>query len=250
MPKKCLLLFLFLFFLNSLFCQRKEIKGVVLNKDAEGIHVINKTANLFTITDSEGSFFIHAAIGDVVVLSSVQYDLKIIEVDNNKYKKGEFFIILKENLTQLDDVIVGTQLSGNLYQDLKNIEVEEPFSPEDVGIPEYHGVQQERIVPVFSAITPTMIDIEAIYKHLSGYYKTLKTTRKMDKENATLEAIQNFYGKKFLIIVYDLLNEQLHEFLLFCIETSNIQTEFTNENHSLVLKILSDKRKAYGHAKE
>ncbi|MEW7280020.1 hypothetical protein ABW636_15610 [Aquimarina sp. 2201CG1-2-11] len=225
-----------------------------MNKDSEGIHVINKTVNLFTITDSKGVFFINAAIGDVIVLSSVQYDLKIIKVDNDIYLKGELHTTLKENLTELDDVIVGVQLSGNLNKDLKKIEVKELFSPEDVGIPEYHGVREEKIVPMHRAIkfygVAFAVDIDAVYKNLSGYYKTLKATRKMDRENTVLEEIQNFYGKGFLTTVYKLPKEKLHEFLLFCIETSTIQSEFANENHNLVLKIFSDKRKAYVLAKE
>ncbi len=250
MQKKYLGIILFLIIYNVVSGQRKEIRGRILNEDAEGIHIINKTANLFTIADKNGIFFINAAIGDILVLSSVQYDLKVITLDQKKYIQGKFNISLKENLTELEDVIVGMQLSGDLNKDVKSVIIEKSISPEDVGIPEYHGVQEEKIVPIYKAITPTRIDIEAMYKHFSGYYKTLKATRKMDKENKSLEAIKSFYGKRFLLATYSLPKDKLHEFLLFCVETSTIESEFKNSNHNNVLQIFSSKRKEFGGERE
>jgi hypothetical protein len=225
------------------------IKGVIENDSSEGIHIINKTTNLFTITNTEGVFFIEATIGDVVVISSVQYDLKVIVVDKNMYDNKEFNVTLKENLNELDEVIVGVQLSGNLNADIKDIKTKKLLSPEDVGIPVYDGIQAEKIIPMHKAIVfygvGFRLDIEATYKNLSGYYKTLKTTRKLDKENNSIEIIQNFYGKQFLSSVYDLPEEKIYDFLLLCVQTSAIQYEFDKENHNVVLKILSDKRKEF-----
>ncbi len=225
------------------------LKGVIKNDSPEGIHIINKTANLFTITNEEGVFFIEATIGDVFVISSVQYDLKVIVVDKNMYVNKEFNFTLEENLNELDEVIVGIQLSGNLSTDIKDIKTEKLFSPEDVGIPVYDGIQKEEIIPMHKAIMfygiGFRLDIEATYKNLSGYYKTLKMTRKLDNENNSLEAIQGFYGKQFLSSIYNLPEEKIYEFLLLCIQTSTIQYEFAKENHNTVLKIFSDKRKEF-----
>ncbi|WP_103866281.1 hypothetical protein [Aquimarina sp. I32.4] len=225
------------------------IKGVIENDSSEGIHIINKTANLFTITNKEGVFFIEGTIGDVFVISSVQYDLKVIVVNKNMYDNKEFSFTLKENLNELDEVIVGVQLSGNLNVDIKDIKTEELFSPEDVGIPVYDGIQMEEIIPMHKAIMfygiGFRLDVEATYKNLSGYYKTLKTTRKLDAENNNLEIIHDFYGKQFLSSVYNLPKEKIYDFLLFCIQTSVIQYEFSKENHNVVLRIFSDKRKEF-----
>ncbi|WP_108867106.1 hypothetical protein [Aquimarina aquimarini] len=225
------------------------IKGVIENDSSEGIHIINKTANLFTITNKEGVFFLEGTIGDVFVISSVQYDLKVIVVNKNMYDDKEFSFMLKENLNELDEVIVGVQLSGDLNTDIKGIKTEELFSPEDVGIPVYDGIQMEEIIPMHKAIMfygiGFRLDVEATYKNLSGYYKTLKTTRKLDAENNNLEIIQDFYGKHFLSSVYNLPKEKIYDFLLFCIQTSAIQYEFSKENHNVVLRILSNKRKEF-----
>lgn len=87
--------------------------------------------------------------------------------------------------------------------------------------------------------------MKQLIKNLSGYYKTLKTTRKLDKENNSLEVIQDFYGEQFLSSVYKLPKEKIYDFLLFCIQTSAIQYEFSKENHNVVLRIFSDKRKEF-----
>ncbi len=254
MKKKYLSIILFHFFFFSVFCQRKIIKGVIKNDSSDGIHIINKTANLFTITNKEGVFFIEATIGDVFVISSVQYDLKVMVVDKSMYAKKELNFTLEENLNELDEVIVGIQLSGNLNTDIKGIKTEKLFSPEDVGIPVYDGIQKEEIVPMHKAIVfygvGLHVDVEAVYKHWSGYYKTLKTTRKLDEENNSLEAIRDFYGKQFLSSVYTLSEEKIYEFLLLCIQTSAIKYEFAKENHNVVLKIFSDKRKEFRNNKQ
>ena len=74
--------FLLCFQLN--FSQSVEIKGKVeSNVDVENIHVINKTAQVFTITNSKGEFEITASLNDVIVFSSIQQKSKSVIVDKN-----------------------------------------------------------------------------------------------------------------------------------------------------------------------
>lgn len=241
--------FLLLIISGTVYCQQIEIQGVIVNKDAEGIHVINKTANLYTITDKNGVFLIKAKQGDVLVFSSIQYNLKVIRVDENLFNKRSIEVVLDENLNELDEVIVGMQLTGDLKKDLSGIETEKPFDFNDAGVPGYSGVQKEKIVPMHRAVKfyglGFSADVEAIYKNLSGYYKTLKTTRKWDKENNDILNIANFYGREFLSTTYDLPKEKLYAFLLMCMDTSEIQYEFAKKNHNNVLKIFKEKRKFF-----
>lgn len=62
-------------FLNYGFqsiAQEIDINGKILAvEEVEGIHVINKTANKFTITDQNGEFVIPAKWNDTITFSSI-----------------------------------------------------------------------------------------------------------------------------------------------------------------------------------
>ena len=74
-----------------------------------------------------------------------------------------------------------------------------------MGIPGYKGVRKEKIVskkPYF--IDPFVpisggINVDALYKHLSGYYKKLKKKRKLDAQFEATYQIIKFYGLYFFL---------------------------------------------------
>jgi len=246
--KPIVILFLFLCLgIYSLAAQQKEIRGQITNEyEVEGIHVLNETSRLNTITDQYGKFEIRASQGDTLLVSSVKYAPQKVVVDKLIYLTEQIEITLEEFVNELDEVVLGPQLSGNLSQDLKKIKTEDKFNFDDVGIPGFKGKPQEKIVPVLGGvITPTSVNIEALYNHLSGYYKKLKLERKWDAQNVDSAKIINFYTTAFFIEAYKIPKERLYDFMLFCVETSNLQDDFKNENYVSVLSIFEEKSKIY-----
>ena len=72
-------------------------------------------------------------------------------------------------------MFLGNTLSGDLLKDVGSINTNEDFNFDDVGIPGFKGKPQEKIPNlVGQVITPLSVDLEALYKHITGYYKTLK----------------------------------------------------------------------------
>jgi len=58
-----------------------SIRGEVTNDfDVEGIHVLNQTSKLNTITNAQGEFVIGAQINDTLLFSSVKYILQEIVI--------------------------------------------------------------------------------------------------------------------------------------------------------------------------
>jgi hypothetical protein len=53
------------------------------------------------------------------------------------------------------------------------------------------------------------------------------------------------YTPKFFQEAYQIPEERLYDFLLFCIETSEIQHNFNAENYNLVLETFASKGKEY-----
>ena len=81
-----------IFCVNILISQTVEIKGFVVAKaDVEGIHVINKTSQKFTVTNKFGGFHIQVKLNDTIVFSSIKYKLEVVKISQE--------IITKQTLT-------------------------------------------------------------------------------------------------------------------------------------------------------
>jgi len=87
--------------------------------------------------------------------------------------------------------------------------------------------------------------VEAMYKHLSGYYRKLRLQRKWDTQNVTVAKIIELYGPVFFNEAFNIPENRVYDFLLFCIETSSVQSAFTSENYAEVLAVFEAKSPVY-----
>jgi len=235
-----------LFAIHISSAQYINLSGKITNDfDVEGIHILNKTSKINTVTNANGEFRIAIQINDTLLFSSVKYWLKELVVTKEIYQQGTIEITLVEIINELDEVLVGNTLTGNLAYDIKNIKTEEEINFDDVGIPGFKGVPQERIVPLAAAAFPTNVNIEALYKHISGYYKKLKIKRKWTSENTVVAEIINYYGLPFFEDAYELPQNRVYDFMLFCVETSSIQSDFKRKNYAGVLNVFQTKSEIY-----
>lgn len=103
---------LFLVFLLSTlpylsFAQRTLITGNVSDQDGlpiPGAHVVIKGTNLGARTNAEGNFRINAKNGDVLIVSFMGYKTAERQI---KQTNRKLVIVLKEDVQQLNDVVVG-----------------------------------------------------------------------------------------------------------------------------------------------
>lgn len=97
--------------------QSIKISGQVLSKDdntgLSGVSVIVKAKNNGTQTDAEGRFTIEAAIGDVLVFTSVGFTTQEVKIEN----AGSITVILQPSISKMDEVVVvgyGTQKKSKI----------------------------------------------------------------------------------------------------------------------------------------
>ena len=244
---KGLLIIGFLSFSIVSEAQEKSLNGKITNvKDVEGIHILNTSSRFNTVTNSEGEFRIRAKPLDTLLVSSIAYVPEQIVVSQDIYAMGFISITLKDLVNELDEVQLGPRLSGNLESDIKNIKIIDTINFDDVGIPGFKGKPEEKIVPIVSGIgLVTAMDVEALYKHLSGYYRKLKLQRKWESENVIVARMIHYYTPQFFEEAYEIPDERLYDFLLFCMETTEIKHNFEAENYSLVLASFKEKSKEY-----
>ena len=239
--------FIFWFFLGilSVFSQTKPnfktLKGEIVNDSVSisGIHIINKTSGSKTITDINGVFEIGVKRQDTIIISSVQIIPRVIVMENEMLNQTYLKIYVDQFINELSNVVVrSNSLSGNILKDMANSNVKVPINFDDVGIPGFKGIREEKIEKIvpFIGLPIMSINIEALYKNLSGYYKRLKKRRVWDKQNITTVDVIEFYGVSFFTRSYNLTQDEVYEFVLGAIENSSIQNDFKLSNHGLVLE--------------
>ncbi len=231
---------------SLLSAQQKLLQGKITNEtEVDGIHILNTSSRYNTVTNENGHFSIQVKLLDTLIFSSIKYNPEKRVITETIYEKGVVTIALTELVNELDDVYIAPNLSGNIVADLKRIKTEKPIDFDDVGIPGFKGKPEEKIVPLYLTITPLSVDIEALYKHISGYYKGLKTRRKWEYENNAVAKLLNYYTLSFFTTTYGIAENSVYDFLLFCAETSTIESDFKKEHFGSVLLILNDKAKIY-----
>tara|TARA_Y100001970_G_scaffold22429_1_gene26003 strand:- start:3522 stop:4277 length:756 start_codon:yes stop_codon:yes gene_type:complete len=238
-----------LLFSSSLLCQEKNFKtlvGEVINDtiDVSGIHVINGSSGGKTITDKDGYFKVGVRKNDSIFFTSVQIKTQMIIIEETVFKSDSIRVYLEPIVNQLESVTVSpNNLSGDLLADMKQIKEKEVFNFDDAGIPGFKGERKEKIVYKNSSsvlvsviLLPLMpLDVDAVYKQLSGYYKTLRSARKLESRSGTAVDIIQFYGVDFFIDSYDLNINSVYEFVLGSMENYDVEVYFRNSNHNLVL---------------
>lgn len=237
---------LFCFFTAQFLAQEKSLQGKIINgADIEGIHVLNVASRFNTITNENGHFSINVKPRDTLLFSSIKYMPEKVVVTEAIFEKGVITVKLSELVNELDEVFLQPNLSGNIATDLKKIKTDKPINFDDVGIPGFKGKPEEKIVPMYFAVTPLSVNLEALYKHISGYYKELKTRRKWEYENNAVAQMLNYYTPPFFITTYSIPENRVYDFLLFCAETTQIESDFKKEHYGSVLLVLDEKAKIY-----
>ena len=207
----------------------------------EGIHVINASRGNAEITDVNGEFEISIAVGERLLFSGVQFKQRELLITADIFSLAEVTVYLEEFVNELNEVVVKPhELSGNLSSDLRSVPKQLNFS--DVGIPGYKGEREEKIVSAKSLILSTLllpisggINVDAVYKHLSGYYKKLKKRRKLEGEFETIFSMIKFYGVFFFEQEYGLSQDKIYDFVLSCSENFLIIELYKKGMHEQVL---------------
>ena len=239
--------------------QNIEIEGYVQSQvNIENIHVINKTENLFTITDKLGRFKMDVKLNDTLVLTSVQHKTKVVVINENMLVKKKVNILLEEQINQLDEVIVGKILTGDLFSDINNIEGEAPINFYDVGIPGYTGkpaTQSERRLNEattgsngqklkwYSPLTGS-IPLNPILNAISGRTKMLKQHVEFEEKDALLFSIKARLSKDFLAS-NPLPDDLVMDFFYFCAEDENFIKYCKNQTDFKILVFLRMKYRQY-----
>lgn len=203
MNKTLIFILIFVSFqIEEVFSQTVKIQGkIVSNLNIENINVINKTAQVFTISDVNGAFAITAKLNDAIQFSSVQHNPKTVIIDKNIIVLKAMRVFLEEKINELDEVVVGKILTGDLLLDISKTEGDPPINFYDVGIPDYTGkpatISERKLDEATTG--SGIISLNQIINALTGRTKMLKNRIKIDEEEALMQSIKARLSKDFFM---------------------------------------------------
>ncbi len=249
---------LFVFFLVTIAkAQHVEIIGkvTVAADDIEGIHVINKTANRFTITQNDGSFRIPAKLKDTLIFSAIKYKPKEVIVDAMALRSKTIQVFLTELVNELNEVVVGKVLTGNLMSDVENSESKRAIDFYDLGIPGYTGKPltiSENTLHEAGEFKPIMllgllmgsVPLNPILNGISGRTKQLKNQVKIERSQACMNSIVSNLSETFFAF-NDLDASKRTEFFYYCAEDDDFLALCKIKNDIQTLEFLSSKLKIF-----
>ena len=225
----------------------EDFSGKVISDslDISGIHVVNKNSGSTTITNRKGEFSIGAQSTDTILFSAVHVKLQALVLDSLVLSQPVINVYIEHAVNELEEVVVKPHnLTGNLADDV-TAAPPPPINFKDVGIPGFEGERREKIrysstgnLILSTLLLPIMpLDIEGVYKQISGYNKRLRQSRKLNTQLQTVYRMIAFYGTAFLQREFTLGEEEVYGFVLACVEnSSDMQMDYLNGNHTLVLE--------------
>ncbi|WP_159021632.1 carboxypeptidase-like regulatory domain-containing protein [Formosa sp. L2A11] len=221
----------------------ETISGTVTGEDdIENIHVINKTSKRFTTTNANGAFFIAAKLHDTIVFSAIQYTTQEIIIDVPILTSKSMHVNLNEEVNQLNEVIVGKILTGNLMLDIGNATGEPEINFYDVGIPGYMGKRATKAERQLSQAKSGIL--HTVANGISGRTKMLKAHVALEKNDKLITQIRQRLSDDFFS-EHPLSEFKQMDFWYFCSESPDFITRCKTRKDIEILQYLNEKYAVY-----
>lgn len=248
-----------LLFVCILNAQRQELNGqLIANDEVEGLHILNKTAAKYTISNEDGSFVIPAKALDTLFISGVKYQNKEVIITSSIMELRQLNIQLIESVNELNEVVVGKILTGSLESDVENSDAKPDINFYDLGIPGYKGkplTQNERKLhdadagPMGYIGLGAGVNLHKLLNTISGRTKKLKAIVALDDRDRCIQRLKDNY-ESFLFKNDTLAQNLRTEYFLFCQEDDEFLTLCNNNDDLKLLEFMQAKLKSYNKNRE
>ena len=206
----------------------KTLQGRVTSPtmDVVGVVIQNKASGAAVITDLDGNFGIGAKLGDTLVFSAVHFHRKFLPVTESLYNSSFVEVPMVAFVNELREVVVRPyNLSGNLDQDIGNLELERDVGAEALGLPNAGRripTQNERMLQEAGSLKGmglgllTSVPLNPLINAISGRTKMLKERVALDKKAARTQRVQDGYTDSLFVATLRIPLEKIEDFMYFC----------------------------------
>ena len=240
------LVLIVLFTIQKNHSQTTEILGkIIADDDVENIHIMNVTSKSYAISNKKGEFIINCKLNDTINISSIKHNQFSLIVSQKNITEKTISCILQEKIVQLDEIILGNILTGDLLSDIGNIESKAPLNFYDVGIQGYTGkpkTQNER--RLYTASGGGLLSFDKIINGISGHTKKLKNYVALDNKKYFLDNLKRKFSK-VLFLTDQYKNIIQDDFFYSYLDDNEIISSFEDKNDLEVFILLKNKLNEY-----
>jgi hypothetical protein len=239
--------------------QRKDLDGqLIANDEVEGLHILNRTASKYTISNDDGSFIIPAKALDTLFISGLKYEVQEFVITQSIIDLGSFSVLLIEKINELDEVIVGKILTGSLQSDLENSDAKPEIDFYDLGIPGNTNLpltqNEQKLHDADAGSWGSLglgfsVNFHKLLNRVSGRTKKLRNIVEIDNIEKCITRLRREYEEA--IFKTDTLADTLkNEYFYFCQEDEGFKALCDENNDLKAIEFLQSKLIAYKKNRE
>jgi len=240
MTKKLLFLVAIFSVLNG-FSQdtdRRPLMGSVIymNVAVPNENVINSTAERATITNEQGRFKIDVKVGDQLVFTAVNYNIKVVLITEEILANNRLVVEVNEKVTELDEVVI-TPEQQERFLKVKNeefkqyeYEIDRETEVENISLSQSERGMQDGLnfVNIFRAI-----------------FKTQNETPEAGPKLKVSDVLRQVYDDSFFVVDLLIPQDRIDEFLIYCDTRMPAQSLLRKENEFELIDALVTNSKSF-----
>ena len=211
---------------------RTWLRGKVLYQDSSVVaaNILNTNSEQATITDDNGEFAIEVKLGDELIISSVQYEIRALIITKEILQRNRLVVDVNEKIQALDEVVV-SPTRPEKFLDLQ----EEEFKKFDYTSDKSTRVENEilRKNQLYEGV-----DFVNIFKLM---YKALRKKESDDGSASTYapsDVIRQIYPDAFFTEKLNVSQDQIGLFLEFIDDRLEAKDLLKKENEFQLMDFL------------
>ena len=221
---------------------RTWLRGKVLYQDSSVVaaNILNTNSENATITDDNGEFAIEVKLGDELIISSVQYEIRAIIITKGILQRNRLVVDVNEKITALDEVVV-SPTRPEKFLDLQ----EEEFKKFDYTSDKSTRVENEilRKNQLYEGV-----DFVNIFKLM---YKSLRKKKADEGDEFTYapsDVIRQIYPDTFFTEELNVPQDQIGLFLEFIDDRLEAKDLLKKENEFQLMDFLIKQSEKFARA--
>lgn len=240
MTKKILFL-VTLFAIANVFSQdgdRRPLMGTVIYMDqaVPNENVINSTAERATITNDQGEFRINVKVGDQLVFTAVNYNIKVVTVTEEILENNRLLVEVNEKVTELDEVVITPEQQERFLQlkneEFKGYEYEIDRSTEVQNV----GFDQQQIG------LENGLNFANIFRAI---FKSKSEEEEAGPKLLVSDVLRQVYDDQFFVMDLNIPQDKIDAFLIYCDTRMPAQSLLKKENEFQLIDALVNNSKEF-----
>lgn len=209
----------------------------------EHVHIINKTQQIGTTSNTTGNFDIPVEIGDTIELSHLEYEFSEIIITSKNINA-----ILKikgiQKTHQLEEFELNNQ--SVFYVDKEIMPHNLPIvNAATLNLP-YANSTKKKKTTLVAFNSGFSVDLENLISRINGTYKRTKKAKQLYADDLKLANIRSLFTDDFFVTDLNIKKEYINQFLNFC-KNSPILKVYTEKNYLELVRILKIESAIFPH---